>query len=527
MKNAPSDRSWASSAGHIACILCLLPLGTACGDDDGSTGDGMGSDGTRGTTGSSADGTETGHSDSGSSSSTASSSTGPGGTASGTTASSTTDSTTDDATAGSTDDSTGSSDGTSGLMLDGCYDPVDFPYAGSLCGPPGMPCTVQVDEPVDPVTSFRNGAPSIVLDDACEPQVLYSVAELGYHGHFARRTGPGAWDDESTPFPVAVGGLAFDAATGDTLALPYDGAFGVTVWRRDGGGWAQEDTLAGSYYMRTRAVGQRGDGTLRAGLSTDALEFFDVQWDGGWASAMLTGYTEAQTIGLGPGGTPHYSYWTSTGGGWRMSWVTPGSPPEQVATLGLGSGLHVLENGIAVTPDGGGTPHIGFARRTAPGGLHEIVYATRTAPDTWSLLTVASEDPAFNDECSQDPTGPGEICQVDYIRLMPLDVVASDGGDVRIFYAEYHFLRTLQSSCSPGPGGLFCGWDTLVDDSIGTLHVAWPSAGSIETAPLLVGSRFVRSMTSAVDIEGRIHVAAYTTPVGQGELLTDYLRIGP
>ena len=432
--------------------------------------------------------------------------------------------TTSDDTGGTTSDDTGgtTSDGDTGAALDGCYDPANYPYGGALCGPPGMPCTVLRDEVIDPEPHSRNGEPAIALDDACQPQILYSVALLGFHGHFSRRVGVAAWDDQDTPFPFATGGLAYDAATGETLAVPDDGAFGVSVWRFSGGAWAQEDILPGLNIALGRAVAHRGDGILHAGVLTELNEFRYAQWDAGWASSSLDYLALEASSAVGSDEVPHFAYWSFIDGPWHMFWIRPGHPREMVTEIG--ADLVAVHNSIAVTPDGGdGTPHLSFAFTSPPGSPHRIAYATRNAPNDWSVLTVASEGPAVIDTCSQRPQGPGEQCEIDDTLLRPLDIVASEGGDVRIFYTEYHIMRTRESSCSPGPGGLYCSWTTVSDNSTGTLHVAWPDAGSIASAPVLL-DRTVRSMTSAIDIAGRIHVAAYTD---FSQSRVEYLLIGP
>ncbi len=425
-------------------------------------------------------------------------------------------------TGGSTDgESTDTESTDTGVMLDGCYDPADYPYAGALCGPAGMPCQLLVDEDVDGVPHFRNGAPSIVLDDACDPQVLYSIAEGGFTGRFARRLGPDSWDDTQTPFSVARGGLGFDATAGDTMALPYDGAFGVEVWRWNGQ-WVMEDTLPGQQLLRSRSVTHDGTGTMYAGLVTSQSDLVSGRWDGAWNLTNIDVQVNASAVARGPSDSTHLAYWTSTNGTWQMLWAIAGQAPELVAPLGSNV-LFLGEHGIAVVDDAGsGIPHLTFATQSVGGGLHEVVYATRTGPGTWDVVPVASESQAANDTCNTPPQGPGQQCNYDYIRMRPLDIIASAGGDIRIFYARDHFMGSVQSVCMPGPGGGFCEWQPLADNSTSDLHIAWPDGVGVANA-VVVPDRRVQSMTSAMDIAGQMHVAAY---VGQGNSEVHYLRVG-
>ncbi len=446
----------------------------------------------------------------------------------GTTAGTTEGDSTSDASTGGTTMGLGTTGGTdsegtdTGVGLGGCYDPGDYPYAGTLCGPAANPCVVIADEAVDPTGHFRNGAPAIVLDDDCEPQVLYSVAEGGFIGHFARRTAADTWDDAQTPFPVARGGLGFAAATGETLAMPYDGAFGVEIWRWDGM-WTLEDSLAGQQLLRSRSVTHDGNGTLHVGLVTNGSDLLHGQWDGAWATTNLDMQVNSAATALGPGGEANLGYWTSTNGTWEMRWAVPNQPTELVSALGSNL-LSVIDHGIAVVPDGGaGTPHVVFATQSVAGGLHEVVYARRVGANNWTVVPVASESQATNTQCGPPPNVAGQQCNYDFIRMRPLDIVASDGGDVRIFYAQDHFMGTLQSVCMPGPGGGFCDWQSIATSDTSDFMIAWPTQGGGIADAVVMSDRRVQSMMSSVDIDGRIHIAAYA---GFGSPVVDYLRIG-
>lgn len=103
-------------------------------------------------------------------------------------------------------------------------DRLDLPHAGNFCV---GGCWVAIDEHFESTGGFRNGSPAMALDLECEPQVLYSLAESGFHGRFAVRTGPDAWDLDETPFSVARGSYIIDDH-GVGHGSANNGAFGIS-----------------------------------------------------------------------------------------------------------------------------------------------------------------------------------------------------------------------------------------------------------------------------------------------------------
>ena len=476
-----------------ACAVLAL----GCGDD-GTSSDGGGSSGTTGPNGPTSSGVVSGTSDTGDDATdTVADSTG-----------STSASTTGDASTDTGDtESDSSSSGTTGEPLGDCYD--DHPFDGSLCGPPDAECVVLVDEAVDPQSAFRNDAPAITVDDACRPQILYSVAEGGFTGYFARRAGDDDWDVDETPFAYATGGLTYDAVEFRTLAVPYDGGdTGTSIWSWDGA-WVEEDDMAGNWLTRAASVDGYADGSVHFGtVNTGTGEFVTWTWPGfNFYSAQDS--VERGAVAIGANGVPHTAVWSTFSGNWGLYWSDGTEVATGVAPLGSG----VLERGeirIALTPepgpDGTGVPHILFAQDT-PGPQHGLRYAT-PADDGWDVRDVVDEDPAGT-YCDGIPTFDGETCDYDYTVVRAIGVVASEGGDVRMLYTEDHHVGTLVAACMMiGGGPPMCDWESMSDDTTSQLMIAWPDGAGV-TSTAVVEGQPMTGATVELAPDGAIHVAAY------------------
>ena len=420
---------------------------------------------------------------------------------------------------GSTGDSGGESTG-SGVA--DCYAPVDHPYAGALCGTAANPCTVEVDEVVHGVGSFRNDAPGVTHDDECAPQVLYSVAEGGYFGYLALRTGPNAWDVANVPDPMATGNVVWDTTTDTTQVLVDDGAFGLHLSTFDGVGFVGGLDPGGMHNLRGAGVAGLGYGHLVVGAVDASGDSTYLAYDGAWASVVGQGQSAAAVAGVALDDAPHLAFWSAFNGTWQLFWSYPDDPSTE-GVLPLGSNvLEVSTLALEVVGLGEGTPYILAARQQPITFLHEIVLAHRTAAPSWEVDLVASENPAMNDTCDFSPLFDGEQCNYDYLRYRPLDVVASQGGDVRVLYAEDHWVGTLQGQCMMGPVP-FCDWVQVADTStFSTWVAAWDGAGFDHT--LLLDDRRIASLDTSLDANGDIHVAAYVDAAGGTTV--QYLRVG-
>mgnify|MGYP007037740723 CR=1 FL=1 len=419
-------------------------------------------------------------------------------------------------------DSDGDSGTTTGSGVADCYAPVDHPYDGALCGTAANPCTIELDEVVHGVGSFRNDAPGITHDDDCAPQVLYSVAQGGYFGYLAARTGPNAWDVANVPDPMATGNLVWDTTTGTTQVLVDDGAFGLHLSTYDGVGFVGGVDPGGMHNLRGTGVEGLGYGTLVVGAETSFADSTYLAYDGAWGSTVIQGQSTAVAAGVALDDAPHLAFWSSFNGTWQLFWGYPDNADvEGVLPLGSNS-LQVSTLSLEVVGLGEGTPYIVAARQQPVSFLHEVVLAHRTAVPSWQVDVVASEDPAMNDTCDFPPLVAGEQCAYDYVRYRPLDVVASQGGDVRVLYAEDHFMGDLQAECMPAPVP-FCAWVPLADAStFSTWIAAYDGAGFEHT--LVLDDRRITSLDTSLDANGDIHVAAYVE--GAGGSTVQYVRLG-
>ncbi|MGB1278126.1 MAG: hypothetical protein ACPG77_20435, partial [Nannocystaceae bacterium] len=332
-----------------------------------------------------------------------------------------------------------------------CLD-ADLPYEGSLCGPEQDPCVVLADELVHPEPSFRNDSPALALDAMCQPNIMYSVAEGGYHGFFARRTGDDVWETEPTPMAVATCGLAADPDQDIAYAQVDDGAFGVSIWQRVDGDWSELASQDSMNHSRAQSFGRDTTGKLHSAFWSADGDAKLGEYVNAWDVSVTQG-TSAQDVALGvdelnAGG--HLSYWTSAEGTWELYWESPPEGPELIAKLGLNV-LEIREQALTVIPpedlDLPAQPWALLATRTAPQNHHKIVLASREGPQDWKRREVAAEDPGTDQTCFGSPNGQDDTCNYDYIRYHPLEIVSSYGGDVRFMYLQIHYTGELSAEC--------------------------------------------------------------------------------
>ncbi len=492
-----------------------MVLGFGCGDDGvvgdasssstgGSTGgEGSGSSSGSGTASSSVD-------DSGSTSS--SGNQGTTGTGSSGSADSSGDASSGASSSGGSDSS--SSGGETGLVLGDCYE-ASHPWAGALCGSALTPCTLLVDEAVDGVGYFRNGSPSVTHDDTCTPSVLFSVAEGGYFGHVATRTGTDAWDTAGTPAAVALGAIAWDTDLDVLRVLEYDGASAIAHHTYDGASFGIEPALHdGEYLLDGEAAASLGHGHWHIATESwgDGIYLYG-EFDGAWTTVPMTTATALATA-VSDLDEAHVTYYATSAGSWAHYYVpAPDGPPELVFDSGTDS-LMAAGSGIAMV---GSTPHVIAARPTGD-GLQEVVYAVRNAADDWTVRTVVADDTTGEQQCGE-PQVDGETCDYDYVRHRPLGIVASHGGDVRLLWAETHAMGTLTASCD-----FACTWTPTADDSEHAMWISAPTDDDFDDAILV--DRDVASIDVEVDGVGNIHLAAYVFTT-DGDTTVDYLLLGP
>jgi hypothetical protein len=390
-------------------------------------------------------------------------------------------------------------------------------FSGALCGPGGASCSILRDERVEGGHN-RNDVPSIDVDAANVPAIVYSIAEGGFRGMYARRGAAGVWSVAATGFDLATGGFVFVRDTATVLA--YDGAYHTDVYTLGAPGWGRgerlpTDQIISGLNVRTdqggclHTLGEPGSGMTAAG--TTYLER-DAAWTG---TAVGSGVEVGPSaLALAPSGEPHVVWTETSSGAIALRWSRGLTHSELVYTSAVGG--FVARLGV-VTQGGVEVPHVLFAAPLAD-GTTELRHATRAADGTWSVAVLKTGRLRGCDTPATD----GATCLVDGIQLVPVAVVTSGSGDVRLFWASVHEYGTLTGTCSGGPPGPpRCGWSgTPTRD--GTLVVATPGGSSSDVG---LGGDLLNA-TAVVDGLGFVHIAAYdllTSGSGPG---VRYLMVG-
>lgn len=435
-----------------------------------------------------------------------------------------------DTTATTTDDTTAGAD-TDTDTTGGPVEPPksckagELPYAGPLCGGDNAPCELRLDEAVDVKAAFRNDAPGLALGQDCQPHIVYSVAEEGYHGFYARRAPGGAWTTDPTPMPVATVGLVIDPADGVPRAVVDDGAFTAELHRYSDDAWGFEASILGQTLVQARGVALDDVGDILLAAIDDPDDLKLGVYADGWDFMPLSGKSHAPAVAASPvPDRPHVVTWSSQGGNWSAVWHAPPDGPETITSYGSNAlerdalALAVAPSQDDAVPD---VPHVLLAQLREGGG-HQIVLAYRDEPGPWDVELVAEETPELDTLCDQDPQDDGETCDYSYSEVRPLAAVASRGGDVRFVWARLTFAGTLVSECVVKPN-LLCAWKPQIEEVGGELFVAWRTPDGPQSA--LVDKNIVpRSATAAIDSTGDLHLAVYHQD-GQGSTVR-YLRVG-
>ncbi len=410
------------------------------------------------------------------------------------------------------------------------------PYTGPLCGSTNtFACSVLVDEFVSTNEAYRNDAPGIALDELCEPRVLFSEAVGGFSGFHASRIGPNDWMVEQTPFAIATGGIVVGKDS-ESYVLVDDGAFGVTLFRRDQAGWNGGHLIGGKHHTAARSLARDGAGFLHAGVRTDAENaeygFFDVNALS-WSINPFGVKTSASiAVATSQGGDAHFAFWSVVASSFVLHWQSPPQALEQALPLnssGLGSEsqMHVIAVSAPTGTNPTGVPHIAAVRSVAGNNQKlELVYTRRESANNWPVVVIDSPQTFTTDTCSTVPlpTSPGMTCTFDYEEILPLGIVVEQAGGVRIVYSKFHRLGTRKSKCII-PGN--CYWDDDTDNSIGTIVVAAVDINQPPELTILGTDMFLWNGTISLDRIGRIHIAGYNRPPTSGAPKVRYVVIGP
>ncbi|MCY1060883.1 hypothetical protein [Nannocystis sp. SCPEA4] len=400
---------------------------------------------------------------------------------------------------------------------------ADFPVTAALCGDDGPPCVTVRDEVVSPDLTFRNDMPAIALRGDCEPVVLYSVAENGFHGFYAERVGPGAWAATPMPSPVATGALEADPDGEAMFAMVDDGAFGSTLWRRFAGQWTQESALAGMNHVRAPQLLRDSVGALHVGhIDSNQLAFHEV-FDGAWSKAQVLTQADIHVrLALDADDAARLITWSSAEGTWKLHYAAPPAAAEVITPLGSNL-LDRPHTGLALV-GAEATPWVLLARRQGNPNFYDIVLAHRTGPAAWAFETLAAENQPGESQCNGAPGGPGESCDYDYRVLYPLALLSS-ASEVRAIYLAIRRQGTMVSECEFNPFQV-CWWETSVDTSSSEVRVAWPGSQPDEHQVAAVDV-FTDRATARLDTAGNMHLTFYDLPPGTGpDPLVRYLMIG-
>jgi hypothetical protein len=420
-------------------------------------------------------------------------------------------------------------------------------FAGALCGPPGAPCRKLIDEAVDPTSAFRNRSPAIATDAQGRPHVLFYVAVGGYSGYYTVR-GSGGWTTpELLPTPVATASLVV-GADGLPVALVNSGAVpGTSLWKRDATGWRQLDgaDIAGYEALDTGSLVATQDGCVHAGLLAKSAGESTAQdpayglWNGRW---NLTSFGHTQRGGIVPGvalaadGIAEVALWKYDSSAGTVDWAARGRSLEPVDGL-VGGGPQTTRAFITVVGAQSGqepVPYV-FYRAVSGSGANfpfpsNLVLARRSSNGTWNHQTMATSSGTNVSSCGT--TGSPNPCTTDGIETVPVGIVSSGNGDVRVFFTSTHSRGTWVWKCTTLPGPI-CSWQAMTADggsAVGgdptTFEMGWINAdGTVGRTVLdtntISSNLWAPSVT--VDVQGRIHVAHFQG----GELKVQYLQFGP
>lgn len=399
----------------------------------------------------------------------------------------------------------------------------DFPGDAALCGAEGPACALRRDELVSAEQAFRNDMPALALRGDCGPALLFSEAVGGYFGFYGERSGAGEWSVEATPMAVATASLEYDPGADQALAMVDDGAFGVSLWRRSDGAWAQVNALAGMNHVRAPQLARDAEGQLHLAHIDGAQQVLHEVFDGAWSKSQLDQDADIHVrLALGPAAAPRLSYWSSKEATWKLYFAAPPVKPEPVTALGS----NVLERAHTSLALAGpeATPWVWMARKQGDQQHHDLVLLHQLGRGEWAEETLAAEDPVADETCDVQAEAAGQVCAFNYVRLHPLALFAGGGG-VRALYTAIHHKGTLVAECVMVPFPL-CSWAPQTDTSTAELRVAWPGSEAAQHQVVALDV-FSERATGRLDPGGNMHLAFYDQAPGTADPVVRYLAIGP
>jgi hypothetical protein len=354
-----------------------------------------------------------------------------------------------------------------------------------------------------------------------QPAIFYSSAVGNFIGYVAR-SGASGWNVNTTPPALAAASLTFDG-NGELQLLGDEGNLVVDYLHGSGQSWSTPEVVTPNYVGAHTLVADSAGCLYATALYTDNEKLIVGQrqggvWSWGWLdSAHAYGY-EYPALALGSDGRLQTTYRAGDTSSISLWWSQPPSAPEQVTQMPGGFGGGALRLGTAGT-----TPHILFYDGQA------LQYATR-AGGAWTTTEVERDQGDSSGFCSTPMDG--AQCTQHMIQHVPLGVLTSDGGDVRLIYAASDTTIVSQWSCpnrfSPDLGAPppQCGLVQVSETSTGTISVAWPENFSISHAVVKDNIGAI-SGTAIADVKGTIHVALYVPDNPDNYSTVRYLSFTP
>lgn len=410
--------------------------------------------------------------------------------------------------------SNGAGSTTSDPPADGPCRADAYPVRAALCGGDGPPCVRKRDELVSAEPHFRNDRPALALGFDCAPQVLFASSDGESIGYHARRGDDAAWTVEVTPMAFVAGDLAIDGRTGEAVAAVDDGAYGVSLWRREGGAWTHESSLAGKNHLRAGQLAVDRGGTIHIAHMDKTSAVHYRTYDGEWRDRLLAPLSSSSLVlGLTPAGSPQVAFWDRTDTPLELLWAAPPAAPE-VATILNWKAIGRPEIAMAVAPDG--TPWVLLNGDLDAAFDHRLLLLHRDVAGSWSSEELAAEETVV-DTCAEPPTGPGETCEYEGSRVDPGAVLVSADA-VRALYLVVWFQGSYRSMCVES-----CVWVPQQAMQRAELRMAWPGSGPSEHE--LLAEDVTSALSAQLDLHADIHLAFYET-TQQGSVVR-YLEIGP
>ena len=405
--------------------------------------------------------------------------------------------------------------------------------AGSLCGGAGAGCTVLVDEvlPHEPYTSEMYL--SVGLDG--QPRaVLGATDKKQWGGFFYQRVGADNWATWAGASPAQQGlAPAMDGST--HMLFNHSQTKNVGLYRGDAKGKKWLEDLPGNPVFADGLAADQG-GCLHASLMVDKQIVYGLRdaATGKWSYKAIAQdpsfkhqnrwLWERATI-LSPAGRPHIAYVLKSGSTTAtLNWVaSPGNPVKIVSLPASADRVEII--GLAVGgSSGASTAHILFVENPVKGVKGKISYARQSPAGGWTIHTVATFGPY---PCPDPPSGSSDTCPFDHTWAVPLAVVASPGGDVRLFHSIISYQGNLKAQCTYPEAGVpfdsgvnYCKWtgNKTVD---GKLMMAVPDSTGLNTTTLKTGVAPVRGL-GEMDSKGRIHLLMLTA----GGKKARYIQLG-